>query len=115
MYQLEEYLTEDGQRPFGNWLLGIKDTQTKLRLRMRLSRVELGNLGDWKVLQNTDGVCELREHFGAGWRIYFAFEGDKVILLLAGSDKSDQQRIIKKAAHYLQDYRRRKHVQLTKH
>jgi len=66
-----------------------------------------GNLGDWKRLENAQGVCEMREHSGAGYRVYFGFVGKTVILLLAGSDKGDQNRVIARAKQYWDDYQRR--------
>ena len=51
-----------------------------------------------------DGVFELRFFFGAGYRVYFAFDGENVILLLCGGDKSTQNDDIKKAKEYLKIY-----------
>jgi putative addiction module killer protein len=51
-------------------------------------------LGDCK---NVGGeIFELRLDFGAGYRIYFAYRGTKIILLLCGGDKSSQQNDIEK-------------------
>ena len=50
--------------------------------------MEVGNLGD--VRSVGDGVLERRVHFGPGYRIYFAWDGPKLIILLGGGDKSDQ-------------------------
>jgi putative addiction module killer protein len=43
------------------------------------------------------GVYELRIHYGAGYRVYFSYDGKDLILLLCGGDKSTQQKDIKKA------------------
>ena len=72
------------------------------RVQERLDRVALGNLGDHKVVG--DGVSELRLQFGAGYRIYYGEDGDKVIFLLCGGDKSSQKKDIKQAIGYWQDY-----------
>ena len=50
---------------FTAWLCGLKDGLTK----RRLERAQLGNLGDVKPVG--DGVYEMREHFGPGWRMYY--------------------------------------------
>lgn len=44
-----------------------------------------------------EGISELRIHFGAGWRVYFAQRGTQVIVLLAGGSKRTQKRNIKHA------------------
>ncbi len=54
---------------FAGWLDGLKDRMTRIRLNRRLDRALLGNLGDVKPVG--DGVFEMREHFGAGWRMYY--------------------------------------------
>jgi putative addiction module killer protein len=72
-----------------------------------LIALPLGNLGDWRALSDTEGVAELRDPYGPGYRVYFSFVGGKIILLLAGSTKRDQSKSIRRAMAYLQDYRRR--------
>ena len=58
----------------------------------RLERVEDGNLGD--VGPCGGGVSELRFiKTGPGYRIYFGEDGDLVILLTAGSKKTQQSDI----------------------
>jgi putative addiction module killer protein len=47
-----------------------------------------------------DGMCELRFTFGPGYRVYFGEEGDKVIVLLSGGDKSTQNKDIEQAQIY---------------
>jgi putative addiction module killer protein len=107
MYVIEEYLTEDGTSPFAEWLAALKDPKARMRLLARLDRASLGNLGDWRALSNAEGVAELRDPYGPGYRVYFSFVGGKIILLLAGSTKRDQKQSIRRAVAYLQDYRRR--------
>ena len=106
-YLIEEYQDQRGNRPFGWWLQRLKDKRTQARILARLDRVALGNLGDWKALAGTEGVNELRENHGPGYRVYFAFIEGRIVLLLAGSTKQDQSRAIKKAAAALADYRER--------
>lgn len=59
------------------------------RLATRLRKAELGNLGDIKSVG--DGVFEMREHFGCGWRMYYVQRGDMLIVMLGGGDKSSQE------------------------
>ena len=74
---------------FIEWIDGIKDKLTAMRLRKRLRKVTLGNLGDVKPVG--DGVFEMREFFGPGWRMYYVQHGDVMIVMLGGGDKSNQQ------------------------
>ena len=45
----------------------------------------------------TDGVCELKIDFGPGYRVYYTERAGVVVVLLAGGDKSSQQKNIKTA------------------
>ena len=45
----------------------------------------VGNLGDIK--QVGEGVFEMREFFGPGWRLYYAQRGAVLIVMLGGGDK----------------------------
>ena len=80
---------------FSNWLKNIRDEITKQRLIKRLRKVTLGNLGDIEPVGQ--GVFEMREHFGPGWRMYFVKKGSTVIVMLGGGDKSSQQTDIRNA------------------
>lgn len=74
---------------FTDWLDGIKDPMTKLRLARRLEKAQRGLLGD--VAPVGDGVCEMREFFGPGWRMYYVQRGDVLLVMLGGGDKATQQ------------------------
>jgi putative addiction module killer protein len=73
---------------FADWLSGLKDGLTRRRLARRLEKAQLGNLGD--VQPVGEGVFEMREHFGPGWRLYYAQRGAVLIVMLGGGDKSTQ-------------------------
>jgi putative addiction module killer protein len=96
------YKTDSGESPFINWLESL-DNVTQARIEVRLDRVRLGNLGDWKPI--SDGICELRLSFGAGYRIYFGKIGAQVILLLVGGDKKTQKKDIQKAIAYWKTFK----------
>jgi putative addiction module killer protein len=74
---------------FTAWLDTIKDKLTVMRLRKRLRKVTLGNLGDVKSVGQ--GVFEMREFFGPGWRMYYVQQGDVLIVMIGGGEKSTQQ------------------------
>lgn len=73
---------------FDTWLSGLRDGMTKRRLVARLRKAQLGNLGDIKSVG--DGIFEMREHFGSGWRMYYVQRGAVIIIMLGGGDKSTQ-------------------------
>lgn len=99
------YETTDGKHPFRDWLKSLRDKIIVARIRSRLERVEQGNFGDCKPVGS--GVSELRLAFGSGFRIYFGQDGDQVVVLLIGGDKSTQEKDIQLAHEYWADYARR--------
>ena len=80
---------------FDHWLNNLKDVTTQMRLIARLKKASRGNLGD--VQPVGEGVSEMREHFGKGWRMYFVQHGSVLIVMLGGGNKSTQPRDIAKA------------------
>lgn len=74
---------------FTEWLDGIKDRVTQRRLAARLRKATMGNMGDVKPV--ADGVWEMREFFGPGWRMYYVQQGNVLIVMLGGGDKSTQK------------------------
>ena len=100
------YQAADGTEPFTRWRKRLKDKVTIARIDRRLERVSEGNYGDYKAVG--EGVYELRLFFGPGYRVYFAEDGDQVVLLLCGGDKGSQSRDISAAQSYWQDYQRDK-------
>ena len=102
---LRYYQTAAGERPFVEWLAGLDDRQARARVEARLARVAVGNFGDVEVVG--EGVMELRIDWGPGYRVYFARLGQVIVLLLCGGDKRTQQRDIKRAKDYLEDYKAR--------
>lgn len=103
--ELRIYTDSEGRAPFERWLDELADRQARAKIRARLARVEAGNLGDCKPLR--DGVQELRIDYGPGYRVYLSRQGAVLVLLLCGSDKSDQRREIANAIAYLNDWKQR--------
>lgn len=99
------YETEDGQRPFKKWLDSLRDKSTIARVNARITRAESGNFGDAKSVGA--GVTELRLAFGSGYRVYFGMDGEQLVILLTGGDKSSQEKDIQTAKDFWTDYLRR--------
>ena len=84
---------------FNKWLIKLKDINAKTRIITRLRRIEAtNNLGDYKSLGN--GLYEIRIDYAVGYRLYFIYDGDNIIIILAGGDKSTQQKDIVIAKYY---------------
>jgi putative addiction module killer protein len=80
---------------FKSWIKSLKDRSAAARINGRLLRVKDGNFGDAKNVGG--GVYELRFTFGPGYRVYYALVEEKIVLLLAGGDKSAQTKDIANA------------------
>lgn len=106
MYDLQDYLASDGSDPYLEWLQTLADRQARARVLVRVGRMAGGNFGDCKPI--SDGVWELRIDWGAGYRVYYAQAGKRLILLLIGGDKRKQQADIAKALAYWDDWQTRR-------
>ncbi len=102
MKEIEYYTTPEGKCPYIEWRNTLS-IEFQVRIAKRLNRMSNGNYGDWKRLQNSQ-LYELRMDFGKGYRIYFKELDNVIILILAGSDKSDQKHTIKQAGKYLEEF-----------
>ena len=83
------------QSSYRKWFDKLKDRNARVRIDIRIRRLSLGNPGDVKSVG--EGVSELRIDYGPGYRVYFAKKGVRLIILLAGGDKTTQAGDIEKA------------------
>lgn len=79
---------------YARWFRRLRDQRAKARILVRIRSLSLGNPGDVEPVGKR--VSEMRIHHGPGYRIYFA-KRRKTLVLLAGGDKSTQQRDIRQA------------------
>jgi putative addiction module killer protein len=80
---------------YAAWFSALRDRTAKVRIDIRIRRLSLGNFGDVRPVG--EGVLELRLHHGPGYRIYIKKQGDALVILLAGGDKSSQDQDIRLA------------------
>ncbi len=68
-------------------------------------RLELGNTSAVRWFQ---GIGEYRIHWGPGYRIYLAKDGDELVILFGGGTKQRQQADINRALELFAAYKARK-------
>ncbi|WP_415842700.1 type II toxin-antitoxin system RelE/ParE family toxin [Pseudomonas reidholzensis] len=88
---------------FKEWHRGLKDLPARFAIGRRIERAFLGNLGDHKALGG--GLGELRIDVSGGYRVYFVLRHQRLIILLAGGDKSTQTSDIQKARRLAKEIR----------
>jgi putative addiction module killer protein len=82
---------------FDKWFSHLRDLRARVRIQVRIDRLEIGNPGDTKPVGK--GVFELRIDYGPGYRVYYVERGAILVVLLCGGDKSTQQADIKQAQY----------------
>jgi putative addiction module killer protein len=80
---------------YRDWIDGLKDQAGRARILMRVDRLIHGNPGLHRNL--TEGVSELKVDVGPGYRVYYSLRGKRLLLLIAGGDKSTQDKDLAKA------------------
>ena len=80
---------------YAAWFAALRDRSARTRIDLRIRRLSLGNAGDIRPVG--EGVSELRIHYGPGYRIYLKKQGEALVILLAGGDKSSQDQDIRLA------------------
>ena len=98
------YKTETGVEAYTEYVDSLKDRIGAAKIRVCVTRAELGNLGDHKAIGR--GIIELRIHYGPGYRVYIGLHGKELIVLLCAGDKASQAKDIQKAKDYWEDYKR---------
>jgi putative addiction module killer protein len=104
-FRLEVFVSTRGNRPFNDWLSGLHNDRAVEIIDKRLVRLQRGNLGDCKFFES---IIELRIDYGQGYLIYCAKKESAILLLLIGGTKGSQDRDIKTAIKYWQEYQSRR-------
>ncbi|MDE2376739.1 MAG: type II toxin-antitoxin system RelE/ParE family toxin [Bradyrhizobium sp.] len=102
--RVEEY-TVDGRSPFQEWHDRLH-AQTAAFVSVAIARLADGNTSNVKSIG--EGVSELKINRGPGYRVYFGWDGNMLVILLGGGTKQRQQVDIDAAQHRWRDYKARK-------
>ncbi len=96
------FVTENGSSPFEDWFNKL-DKLVRVIVIRTIQRVAKGGAKK-SIKALKDGVFEMKVPHGPGYRVYFAEDGDDIIILLVGGDKKTQSRDIDKAKEYWRNY-----------
>jgi len=110
--QVLYYKTALNIQPFREWRANIADQVTLAAIDARIARFRSGNFGDSRSIGG--GASENRIDLGPGYRIYYGRDGNDVVVLLCGGNKSTQAGDIEGAKAYWQDYKKRKRQEREK-
>jgi putative addiction module killer protein len=77
---------------YKKWFKSLKDNRLKATIQRKIENFE--NKGNHKSLGG--GLYEIKIDYGAGYRVYYRYKDNKIIIILGGGDKSSQDKDIKK-------------------
>ncbi len=95
-----EYVVHETAQ-FSAWLERLKNISAKIAIARRIQRIKKGNFGDHKRIDSH--LWELRLSLGAGYRVYYTVQENRIILLVNGGDKSTQKKDISTARILLKE------------
>ena len=102
--RVEEYIRPNGTNPYKTWFDSL-DPQAAAKVVTGTLRLELGNTSNVKWFA---GIGEYVIDWGPGYRIYFAKDGNALIVLFGGGTKRRQQLDIDRAVALHAEYKSRK-------
>jgi putative addiction module killer protein len=100
-FELILYRDSSKRFPYSEWIQGL-DGKTAGRIRSYVGRLKSGNFGNSRSVGH--GVVELKIDFGSGYRVYYLRDGEEIVVVLCGGDKSSQAGDIVRAWGYAVDY-----------
>ena len=85
---------------FDKWFRKLNDLRAKAKILVRIQKIENNeHFGECEPVGG--GIREIKIDYAKGYRVYFKEFDGKIIILLAGGDKSTQQKDIEKAKEIL--------------
>lgn len=101
-YSIKIFCLASGRSPYSDWSRTL-DKEIRARLSARISRFQNGQFGNYSAVG--EGVFEARFFGDSGYRVYFAFDGEEIILLLGGGNREVPADDIQGAKFFLKVYR----------
>jgi putative addiction module killer protein len=101
-YEIIEYSKDAGKNLFREWFFSL-DARAAAKVTTAIARLENGNTSNAKSVGG--GIYECKISFGPGYRVYFAYDGKTIIILLAGGSKNRQSKDIQVAKARWLDYK----------
>jgi putative addiction module killer protein len=105
MIEVRGYVDDRGSERFARWFAEL-DPHAAAKVTIACARLEQGNFSNMKSVGA--GVYEYKIDFGPGYRIYFAKDGDRLVILIGGGTKKRQAKDVASAKECWTDYKRRK-------
>ena len=105
MIDVREYVDARGRDHYRQWTSKL-DPGVRARVDKAVFRLGDGNFS--AVKPEGEGVSALRLDFGPGYRVYFANDGERLVILLAGGTKRRQQDDIQLARRLWAEYKARR-------
>jgi len=102
--EIQEFLEASGKSRFARWFEGLNSVAAA-RVTIGLERLGQGNFSNVEGVGA--GVYELKIDFGPGYRV-FGKDGQRIVILLGGSDKKRQSAAIATAQAAWAEFKRRK-------
>jgi putative addiction module killer protein len=103
--QVKEFIDNHGRNHYREFFDALAAVPAA-KVAAVIARLAAGHTAGLKGLGG--GVAEWRLDWGPGIRIYVHQDGEQLIVLLAGSDKSDQQKSIAMARALVAEYKAEK-------
>jgi putative addiction module killer protein len=102
--EIAEYVDE-GRSPFREWFQKL-DAQNRVVVAVAIERLADGNTSNVKSIG--EGAAELKINRGPGYRVYFGWDGNVLVILLGGGTKQRQHSDIDAALRRWRDYKKQK-------
>ena len=105
MIEVRQYTGANGKSVFGEWF-GNLNVQAAAKVTSALEKIAMGNFSNVEPVG--EGVSEYKIDWGPGYRVYFARDGDRLVILVGGGAKKRQSGDIAAAKEKWAEYKRRK-------